>query len=51
LKHDHAWRWKQAFEDGRRCHEWRFQNFEATIMMDEELDEIYKEPLHKFLHR
>jgi hypothetical protein len=51
LEHDRAWRWQQAFEDGRRCHEWIFQNFEATIMMDEDLDEIYKELLHKFVHR
>jgi hypothetical protein len=40
-----------SVEAGRRCHEWGFQNFEATIMKDEGLDEIYKELLHKFVHR
>jgi hypothetical protein len=33
------------------CHKWRFQNFEATIMLDEDVDKIYKEIPHKFVHR
>jgi hypothetical protein len=39
--------WMRGTRDVGRCHEWRFQNFEATIMKDEDLDEIYNELFQK----